>query len=87
MTIPPAAMPVILLLRAHVPRPETLPKYVDGNGLRWEGYPCFCPVMMLSKLIYVHGKAFWDFVAWWDSLLDAEPAVDAIWEPAMPARK
>lgn len=94
MKIPPSAMPVVLLLRKHVPRPETLPRYVKDMGLRWdESCLCAgCPGLMLRAhdVFSYTVSEFWAFVAFWDSLRAAEPAVDAIWgksTPATPVRK
>lgn len=92
--IPPAAMPVVLVLRRDVERPKY--KLSDGASCRFilEDGRRACPMQLhpkagviigsgwfLSKAIGVDPTAGGAFVRWWDCLspVEARQAVRLIW--------
>ena len=98
ITFPPAAQPVLDIIRRDVPRPKELPEgYANGKLLRWNNHST-CPMGLhplsvsntpLNSMSFPPLKndmairEFWHF---WDSLTeaDAAEAVDFIWGKVPP---
>ena len=87
--IPLEAQPVLDVLRRDVPRPCVMPW---GTPLRWAFSEC--PMGLhpgstaeapCNKNSFANGlcsiKAVGAFADWWDTQIDAQAAVDAIWPP------
>jgi hypothetical protein len=93
--LPPAAQPVVDILRRNVPRPKELPKPDGGLPpfLRWKGaLGGRCPMGLLEGAVatptcsneFCHraeSAAVAVFAGWWDHLRaeDAAEAVELIW--------